>query len=323
MAQGRPPRTPNVRRLVIFLLVVALISVVIAGVVSVTNVWNTILLRPMLNFLVLTSVYLLGNFGIAILVLTILIRILVLPLTMRQLRSSKQMRLLQPKLRELQQKYAKDKPKLGVETAKLYKEAGIDPLGCLGPTLIQFPIWVALYQSIVQALAYTPENLFGLSRQLYHAMVFQEAVPINHHFLWLDLTRGDIVMVFLVGGSTWVLQKMSFMPTGTQERLMNRVMMWAMPLFFAFLAFTLPSGLSLFWLTTNLIGMILQYRVTGWGTLRIPSMSFLKRGATQPVDNSRTKTRRATGTRKKAGENDPTSQHSSVRGQKHGDERKD
>ena len=323
MAQGRPPRTLNLRRLVIFLLVVALISLLIAGVFSVTNFWNTILLRPMLNFLVLTSVYLLGNFGIAILVLTILIRILVLPLTMRQLRSSKQMRLLQPKLRELQQKYAKDKPKIGVETAKLYKEAGIDPLGCLGPTLIQFPIWVALYQSIVQALAYTPENLFGLSTQLYHAMVFQGAVPINHHFLWLDLTRGDIVMVFLVGGSTWLLQRMTYMPTGTQQRLMNRVMMWALPLFFAFLAFTLPSGLSLFWLTSNLIGMILQYRVTGWGTLKIPSMSFLKRVATQPVDHPMTKTKRAASTRKKAGESDTTSQQGNVRRQKHGDERKD
>jgi YidC/Oxa1 family membrane protein insertase len=323
MAQGRPTRTPNVRRLVIFLLVVALISVLIAGVVSVTGVWNTILLRPMLNFLVLVSHYLLGNFGIAIIVLTILLRILMLPLTMRQLQSSKAMQLMQPKLNELQKKYAKDRPKLGQETLKLYKEAGINQTGCVFSILSQFPIWVALYQSVVQALAYTPENLFGLSKQLYYPMVLQEAVPINHHFLWLDLTRGDIVMVFLVGGSAWVLTKMTYMPTGTQQRLMNRVMLWALPLFFAFLAFTLPSGLSLFWLTTNVIGMILQYRVTGWGTLKMPSMSFLKRGAPQPVDDPMTKTKRAAGTGKKAGESDTISQQSNVRGQKHGDERKD
>lgn len=281
MAQGRPTRTPNVRRLVIFLLVVTLISLLIAGVISVTGVWNTILLRPMLNFLVLVSHYLLGSFGMAIIILTILVRLLMLPFTMRQLQSSKAMQRMQPQLKELRKKYAKDRPKLGVETTKLYKEAGVNPTGCLFPILSQFPIWVALYQSVIQALAYTPENLFGLSKQLYYAMVLQEAVPINHHFLWLDLTKGDIVMVFLVGGSAWVLTKMTYMPTGTQQPLMNRVMLWAVPLFFAFLAFTLPSGLSLFWVTSNIIGIILQYRVTGWGTLKMPSTAFLKKRHSQ------------------------------------------
>lgn len=321
IAQGRPGRTLNVRRLVIFLLVVALISVLAAGVVSVTNIWNTILLRPMLNFLVLTSFYLLGSFGIAIIILTILIRLLTLPLTMRQLQSSKAMQLIQPKLKELQKKHANDRPKLGQETLKLYRQAGINQTGCVFSILSQLPIWVALYQSVIQALAYTPENLFGLAKQLYSPAIFQEAVPINHHFLWLDLTRGDIVMVFLVGGSAWMLQKMTYIPTGTQQRLMNRVMLWALPLFFAFLAFTLPSGLSLFWLTSNIIGIILQYRVTGWGTLKMPSMSFLKRGASQPVDKPLTKTMRAVGGEKRW-KSDTTSKKSNVRGQKHG-ERKD
>lgn len=324
MAQVRPPRTLNVRRLVIFLFVVVLISLLIAGVVSITSIWNTILLRPMLNFLVLTSHYLLGSFGIAILVLTIIVRLIMLPLTMRQLRSSKAMQLIQPKVKELQKKYAKDRPKLGQETLKLYKEAGANPTGCVFPILSQFPIWVAVYQSVVQALAYTPENLFGLAKQLYSPAVFQEAVPINHHFLWLDLTRGDIVMVFLVGGSMWMLQRMAFTPAAAaQQRLMNRVMLWAMPLFFAFLAFTVPSGLSLFWLTSNIIGMILQYRVTGWGTLKMPSTAFLKRGAPQPVDNPMTKTKTAASTGKDAGESDTTSRQKNVRGEKHGDERKD
>jgi YidC/Oxa1 family membrane protein insertase len=241
---------------------------------------------------------------------------------MRQLRSSKAMQLLRPKLNELQKKYGKDRQKLNQETFKLYQQSGIQPVGCGFSILSQLPIWIALYQSVVQALAYTPENLFGLSKQLYYPMVLQEAVPMNHHFLWLDLTRGDIVMVFLVGVSAWVLAKMS-MPTETQHRLMNRVMLWALPLFFAFLAFTLPSGLSLFWLTSNIIGMMLQYRVTGWGTLKMPSMSFLKRGAPQPVDKPMTKTNRAASTRRKAGESDTTSQQSNVREHKHRDERKD
>lgn len=108
MAEARAARPLNVGRLLVILLIVVIIPLLIAGVVSITGIWNMILLRPMLNFLVLMSTYFLGNFGIAIIILTILLRLLMLPLTMRQLQSSKGIRAIQPKLKELQKKYDKD-----------------------------------------------------------------------------------------------------------------------------------------------------------------------------------------------------------------------
>jgi YidC/Oxa1 family membrane protein insertase len=288
--------------LVIFLLVVTLISLLIAHVISITSIWNTILLRPMLNFLVLVSHYLLGSFGIAIIVLTIIIRLLMFPLSMRQLRSSKAMQLIQPELKQLQQRYAEDRAGLGRETMKLYREAGIKPVGCASSILMQMPIWVALYQSGVQALAYTPENLFGLAKQLYSPMVFQQAVPINHHFLWLDLTQGNLVMALLVAGSVWMLGRMAQTPAAAAHKgFMNRVMLWVLPLFFGFFAFTLPSVLSLYWVTSNIIGIILQYSVTGWGSLKMPSMSFQNRNVSRPVNRPPAKTGGAGGKGKKGG----------------------
>jgi YidC/Oxa1 family membrane protein insertase len=287
MAQARLRRPLTiVRRFGTFLLLIVLISVAITGVVSITGIWNTILLQPMLNFLILTSKYVLGSFGIAIVILTILIRLLVFPLTMRQLQSSKAMREIQPKIKELQRKYGKNRQQLGAETARLYKEASINPLGCVLPMLIQLPIWIALYQSVIQALAYTPENLYGLSRQLYSLSAIRTSVPLNHHFLWLDLTRGDLIMVLLVGGSTWMLQKMSSVPTtDAQQQSTNRIMLWVLTLIFAFFALSLPSGLSVYWVVSNIIGMVMQYRVTGWGTLTLPSLRFLRRGPPQTVSD--------------------------------------
>jgi YidC/Oxa1 family membrane protein insertase len=303
MAEAKPAKLPNVRRYLIFLLIGVVLVLLITGVISLTGVWNTILLEPMLNFMVLMSKYFLGSFGIAVIVLTIIIRLLMFPLTMKQLHSSKAMQAIQPKMKELQKKYAKDQQKLGQETMKLYKEGGVNPLGCALPMLVQFPIWIALYQSVIQALAYTPENLLGLSKQLYSSAVIRGALPLNHHFLWLDLTQGDIFMAILTVASMWALQKMSVQPTADpQQQSMNRIMLWVMPLMFGLFSLTLPSGLSLYWVVSNIISMILQYRVTGWGTLTMPSLpSFLKRGAPQPVDNPAAKTEGTASTGKKAG----------------------
>jgi len=302
MAEAKKASTSNIRWFAIFLIIAALILLLITGVVSITGVWDTILLEPMLNFLVLMSKYFLGSFGIAVIVLTILIRLIMFPLTVRQLRSSKAVQALQPKMKELQKKYAKDQQKLNQELMRLYKEEGANPLGCVFPMLIQFPIWIALYQSVIQALAYTPENLLGLSKQLYSSSVIRGALPLNHHFLWLDLTNGDIIMAILTVASMWALQKISVQPTtDPQQQSMNRIMLWIMPLMFGLFALTLPSGLSVYWVISNIISIILQYRVTGRGTLTMPSLpSFLKRGAPQPVGNPAAKSEGTAGTGKKA-----------------------
>jgi len=303
MAEAKTAQPFNVRRFLIFLIIGVVIVLLITGIISITGVWNTILLEPMINFLVLMSKYFLGSFGIAIIVLTIIIRLLMFPLTMKQLQSSKAMQTIQPKMKELQKKYAKDQQKLNQEVMKLYKEEGVNPLGCALPMLVQFPIWIALYQSVIQALAYTPENLLGLSKQLYSSEIIRSTLPLNHHFLWLDLTKGDIFIAILTVASMWVLQKMSMQPTADpQQQSMNRIMLWVMPLMFGFFSLSLPSGLSLYWVASNIISLILQYRVTGWGTLTMPALpSFLKKGAPQPIENPAAKTEGISGTGKKAG----------------------
>ena len=120
-------------------------------------VWDTIIFEPILNSMVVLSSVLVSNFGLTIIALTIIIRGLMYPLTIRQLRSTKAMESLQPKLVELRKKYAKDKQKLAKEQMQLYKESGVSPAGCLLPMLIQMPIWIALYQSIMMALAVAPK----------------------------------------------------------------------------------------------------------------------------------------------------------------------
>ncbi len=238
------------------------------------DIWNLILLNPLLNGLIVIARGFFDNFGIAIIILTLIVRLATLPLTLRQLKVSKVMAELQPKMKELQQKYGKEKEKLSSETMKLYKEYGVNPLGCVLPMVIQFPIWIALYQSIMLALASTPEALLSLSGHLYPWPLVHSAVPLANHWLWLDLSKPDPIYVLpvLVAGSMWVQQKMMTMPSmDPSQSQMNTMMQTMMPLMFGFLTLSFPSGLAIYWVATNIIGIIIQYFVTGWGSLRVPT----------------------------------------------------
>jgi YidC/Oxa1 family membrane protein insertase len=238
------------------------------------ELWNTIILEPVLNSLIALTTVLWGNFGLAIIVLTVVVRLILFPLTVRQTQSTKAMQLLQPRIQELQKKYAKNQQKLQQEMMKVYKEAGINPLGCLWPMLIQLPIWIALYQSIMQAMAATPESLLSLSQHLYHWAAVGQAVPLNDHFLWLRLSQhGDIILAVLVGGTMWIQQKMVTPPAADpRQRSMTSMTTLMMPLMFGFFTLSFPSGLALYWVVSNIIGIIIQYFVSGgWGYLRAPS----------------------------------------------------
>jgi len=240
-------------------------------------VWYLIIANPILNVLVALTNLLGGSFGGAIIVLTIIVRLISWPLTKRQLNSTKAMQEMQPKIQELQKKYGKNQQKLQQEMMKLYKEAGINPLGCIWPMLIQLPIWIALYQAIMSALATTPESLLGLAQRLYSWDIVNQAIPLSSKFLWLDLSQPDryLILAILVGGTMWVQQKMTTAPAvDARQQSTNRMMTLLMPLMFGFLTVMFPSGLALYWTVSNIIGIVTQYFVTGgWGYLRPRSPS--------------------------------------------------
>lgn len=234
--------------------------------------WNEIFLRPMVNGLLLFYRLLFNNFGLSIFLLTIVVRLITLPLTMKQLKATRAISVIQPQLQELQKKYGKDKQKISQETMRLYKEHGISPMGCLLPMAIQFPVWIGLYQVIIMALNLTPEGLLGLSRALYSWLsVAHEAIPLNSHLLWLNLARPDPtpVLPVLTGASMWVMQKQTTpLSADPKQAATNRMMLWMWPLMFAFLTFSFPSGLALYWVISNVVGVVIQYFITGWGGLK-------------------------------------------------------
>ena len=227
----------------------------------------------MLNSLVVLYTVLFSNMGLAIIVLTALIRLVTMPLTLKQLRQMRAMSALQPKLKEIQDRYARDRSRISQETMRLYREAGVNPIGCLGPMIIQMPVLIGLFRVLIQTVFSKPDDLIGLSEKLYSWIPLSSiysAAPLNSNFLWLDLAQSDptnLIMPVLVFVTTWVQQKMTMQPNPDPRQAGNQMMMlWLMPLMIAFFSFTLPSGLALYWTASNVLGIAIQYFVNGgWG----------------------------------------------------------
>jgi YidC/Oxa1 family membrane protein insertase len=234
-------------------------------------IWNEILIKPMINALVSLYVLLFDNFGLSIIVFTFFIRFITLPLTKKQLNATKKMSTLGPTISALKNKYSNDKAKISQETMRIYKQEGVNPVGCLGPMLIQLPIWIALYQAIMQILPSTPDAITKLSDKLYYWAAFVHgAVPLDSTFLFWDLAIPDStpVLPLLVGVSMWVQQKMTIVPTtDPKQSQTNTMMLWMMPIMFMFFTFSFPSGLALYWTVSNLVGIVTQYLISGWGGL--------------------------------------------------------
>ena len=237
--------------------------------------FDLLLVDPMTNVLVALARLFGGNFGLAIIVFTLVMRAVTWPLTASQYKQSKAMQALQPKMEELRKKYkGKDPKKLQAETMALYREAGVNPLGCLLPMLIQMPIWIALYQVIRLTLGETPESFVSLSRNLYAIPFVHTAVPLDQHFLIWNLGKSDALYILpiFVGLTMYVQQKMITpgAPAGqnlTQQQLQQQqtqqMMTWMLPLMFAYFTVTVPSGLGLYWAVSNLAGIVTQYFYMG------------------------------------------------------------
>ena len=227
------------------------------------DVFTLVLLDPMINFLVLLNNIFFGSFGLALIAFTFIIRLVTFPLTRRQLHQSRALQAVQPRMAEINKKYS-DPKRRQEEMMKLYRDAGVNPLGCLGPMLLQFPILIALFYAIRQTLPESPEALEALSTHLYSWNYIQHAVPINEFFLGIDLklSPNDAssylspawLFVILVGATTW-LQTKTTVTTVTDERAraQQQMMAYMMPIMFAFFALSFPTGVSLYWTVNSLI----------------------------------------------------------------------
>lgn len=195
------------------------------GLNRILGEWMLWLLRAFYN--------LTGIWGVAIILLTIVVKVLTLPLTFKQMRSMKKMREIQPQLEELKRKYADDKMRQAQEMQELFRRAQINPLaGCL-PMLIQLPIWIALYATLNSAV------------ELYR-------VP----FLWLpDLTQQDPYYILPLAMGALMYFQMKIQPSGVDNE-QARMMAWMMPIIFTVMMLFLPSGLGVYIFANVLLSLI-------------------------------------------------------------------
>ena len=238
----------------------------------VEGAFNFFIIDPMINGLAILYFVFFQQFWLSIVIFTIFVRLATLPLTLKQTRQIKAMSTLQPRIRQIQERYGSDRSRVSQETMKLYREAGVNPLGCLGPMVIQLPIWIGLFQALRSTLPTEPDSLIGLSQRFYAWLPpVHETVPLSSGFLWMDLANPDpspFVMPILVAASTWAQQKMTTTPAmDDRQASTNRMMLWMMPLMLGFFTLSFPSGLALYWITSNVIGVGIQYFQTGWGPL--------------------------------------------------------
>ena len=175
------------------------------------------------------------NWGVAIILLTVVVKALLYPLTAKSMKSMNEMRKLQPEIEKLKAKHGDDKEKLNVAVMQLYQQHKVNPLGGCLPMLIQMPIWFALYATLQTSV------------ELY-----------NEPFLWLrDLTQYDplYILPLTMGGSSFLMQKISPQPADNTQA---KMLLYIMPVFFTFIMLKLPAGLTLYILVNNVLSIAQQ-----------------------------------------------------------------
>lgn len=188
------------------------------------------------------------NYGLSIILFTIFVKVLLLPLTIKQTKSTKAMQDIQPKMKEIQEKYKNKPEKQQQEIMSLYKEAKINPLaGCL-PLLIQMPILFGLYAVLRDPVAY---GVFA------DKAAFANADMV---FLWVqNLTKPDYILAIVSGVTTFVMQ-MLMMPKDQQQGSM-KIMTYVMSAMMLYWGFMFPAGLTLYWTAGNLFSIAQHYLV--------------------------------------------------------------
>ena len=193
------------------------------------------LLQQFFAFLLTTTDKYVGNFGISIIIVTILIKIALLPLTLKQDKSMKEMKKLQPEIEKIKEKYANDKQMLNIKTMELYKEHKVNPLGGCLPLLLQLPILFAL---------------FGVLRN--------GIIPKDSSFLWLKLSVPDPFYVLpVLNGAVSFFQQKLMGSADSNPQMKN--MMYIFPIMMIMFSLKMPSGLQLYWLTSSILAVVQQY----------------------------------------------------------------
>lgn len=248
------------------------------------QIWQAAFYQPILNLLIFfyqifSFIKLPGAFGFAIVALTVMVRFITMPLSAAQLKSAKKMQTLKPKIDALSQKFKNDKVKLQQAQMELYKSAGVNPAaGCL-PLLIQFPVFIALYNVFIKAIAAgTDGNLVsGINSLLYHPIL--HVAHIDLWFFGLNLASkpsewqkygfGLLLIPVITGGLQYLQTKLMTPPESPAKDLskpappdqmadMQKQMGLIMPLMIGFFALSFPIGLSIYWNIFSLFGIMQQ-----------------------------------------------------------------
>lgn len=281
------PAAPTARRgnSVPFIILTAMMIAVLTMLFIGRNPWNDVFVNPLLNALVLLNIVTFGNFGLAIILFTVILRVVTIPFTIRQLESTKAMQAAQPAMQELQKKY-KDPKRRQEEMIKLYREHNINPLGCFMPMLIQLVVFIALYRALAHLVGGSPESLVSLSQRLYPFGVLQGEIPLNQHFLWMSMGEPDttFVLPLIVGLSTYVQQRMSITPNASpQMQQQQQMMTWLLPMMLVFITLSLPSGVGVYWVVSNVFSLFASYYVYGKRILSLRQLLPLPPEAPAPT----------------------------------------
>lgn len=224
------------------------------------NIFNAVLYRPLFNLLVLFYNFIpQHDFGIAIILLTLIIRIILYPVSSKALHSQLALQKLQPKLQEIQKQYKDDKEKQARETLELYKKEKVNPFGGILLALIQLPILIALYSVFWNGLkAEELNNLYGF---------ISNPSVIDPMFLGLvNLSKPNIIFAFLAGITQFFQTKMlapKLLKGGAAKndmaQMMQKQMVYFFPVITVIILFNLPSALGLYWITSSLLSIGHQY----------------------------------------------------------------
>jgi len=217
--------------------------------------FTTIIYQPLLNVIVLLYGLAAQDLGIAIVLMTLLIRALSLPLSMRMLRSQREMALLGPEMERLKSLHKDDKTKQGQAMMELYKQHNINPLaGCL-PLIVQIPVLLGLYRVFLNI--FKPESL-----ELLYALVPNPGIIETVSLGFIDLASRSVVLALMAGAAQFVHAKLSQTGQQTgQAAMLGKQMMYFFPIMIIVISWNLPAGLALYWVVSTLLSIGEQWYV--------------------------------------------------------------